>query len=96
MKTVGISTLKNQLSEHLRAAQAGERVTVTSRGAPVADLAPHAPQGLDPNDELLRMARAGEIRLGNPNAKSTYPLAPEEHRLPHDEVMAILDGVRGD
>ena len=95
MKTVELRTLKNRLSEYLRAAQAGERVTVTSRAAPVADLVPHAPHGLDPDDELLRLARPGEVRLGTSNAGARYTRAPRARQLPHDEVMAILNAVRG-
>ena len=96
MATVGIRVLKNRLSEYLRIAQSGERVTVTSRGTPVADLVPHAPRGLDPDDELLRLARAGEVRLGRPNAEAVYTRPPREERWPHDEVMALLDAVRGE
>ena len=106
--------------------QSGERITVTSRGAPVADLVPHAPHGLDPaesrprhsglvrglveeseaegggftaaepDDELLRLARAGEVRLGAHNPGVRYTRPPAASRLPHDDVMAILDSVRGD
>ena len=95
MRTVGIRTLKNRLSEYMSVAQSGERITVTSRGAPVADLVPHASHGLDPGDELLRLARAGEVRLGvQPGVRYTRP--PAGRRLPHDDVMAILDSVRGD
>ena len=94
MKTVGIRTLKKRLSEYLRAAQSGERVTVTSRGAPVADLVPHAPHGLDPADELLRLAGAGEVRLGTSNAGTQYTRPPRARQLPHDEVLAILNAVR--
>ena len=96
MTTVGIRVLKDRLSEYLRIAQSGERVTVTSRGAPVADLVPHAPRGLDPDDELLRLARAGEVRLGRPNARAVYTRPSREKQLPHDEVMALLDAVRGE
>ena len=96
MTTVGIRVLKDRLSEYLRIAQSGERVTVTSRGAPVADLVPHAPRGLDPDDELLRLARAGEVRLGRPNTEAAYTRPPKERQLPHDELMSILDAVRGD
>ena len=96
MKTVGIRTLRDRLSEYVRAARSGERITVTSRGAPVADLVPHAPQGLDPDDELLRLARSGEVRLGRPDAGAGYTRPPKESRLPHDAVMALLGAVRGD
>ena len=96
MKTVGIRMLKNQLSEYVRIVQNGERVTVTSRGAPVMDLVPHAPHGLDPDDELLRLARAGKVRLGRRTAEARYTRPPKEHRLPDDVVEALLDEVRGD
>ena len=96
MKTVGIRVLKNQLSEYVRMVQSGERVTVTSRGAPVMDLVPHAAHGLDPDDELLRLARAGKVRLGNPSAEVRYTRPPKEHRLPDEVVAALLDEVRGD
>lgn len=96
MKTVGIRTLKNNLSEYVRTVQNGQRVTVTSRGTPVMDLVPHAPHGLDPDDELLRRARAGKVRLGQPNVKVVYTRPPRERRLPDDVVEALLDEVRGD
>ncbi len=95
MTTVGIRTLKNRLSEYLRVAQSGERVIVTNRGAPVADLVPHAPLGLDREDELLRLARAGEVRLGTPNSVPRYERPGRGHQLPHEEAMAILNAVRG-
>ena len=96
MKTVGIRALKNQLSEYVRKVQSGERVTVTSRGSPVMDLVPHAPHGLDPDDELLRLARAGKVRLPPPNAKAVYTRPPKSRRLPDEVVEALLDEVRGD
>ena len=82
MRTVGIRTLKNRLSEYVRAVQSGERVTVTSRGTPVIDLVPHAPHGLDPDDELLRWARARESAPRKPERRHRpYPPA-KKHRLP--------------
>ena len=96
MTTVAIRVLKDRLSEYLRIAQSGKRVTVTSRGTPVADLVPHAPRNMDPDDELLRLARAGEVRLGRPNSRAVYTRPPRDRQLPHQEVMALLDAVRGD
>jgi len=96
MKTVGVRELKNRLSEYVRMVQSGERVTVTSRGTPVMDLAPHAPHGMDPDDELLRLARAGKVRLPPPNAKATYTRPPRERRLPDEVVEALLSDIRGD
>ena len=42
MTTVGVRVLKAHLSEYLARVEAGERVTVTDRGRPVATLAPIA------------------------------------------------------
>ena len=54
------------------------------------------PPGLDPEAELLRLARTGEIRLGRPNSEAVYTRPPKDQQLPHEEVMALLDWVRGD
>jgi len=40
MKTVGLKTLKNNLSEYVRAAAAGETIVITDRGRPVAEINP--------------------------------------------------------
>ena len=40
MKTVKIAELKDQLSRHLRAVEAGDVVTVTNRDRPVARIVP--------------------------------------------------------
>jgi prevent-host-death family protein len=42
--TVGIRELKNNLSEYLRAVQRGRRITVTSHGRAIAELAPPQPR----------------------------------------------------
>ena len=50
----------------------------------------------DPDDELTRRARAGEVRLGRPHDAALYTRPPKEERWPHEEVMALLAEVRGD
>jgi prevent-host-death family protein len=40
MRTVGLKTLKNKLSEYVRLAAAGETVVITDRGRTVAELVP--------------------------------------------------------
>ena len=40
MRTVGLKTLKNKLSEYVRAAAGGETILVTDRSRVVAELAP--------------------------------------------------------
>lgn len=38
---VGVRKLRNQTSEVIAAVESGERVTLTVRGEPVADIVPH-------------------------------------------------------
>ena len=45
MRAVGLTVLKNKLSEYVRAAAAGETVLVTDRDRVVADIGPPRPQG---------------------------------------------------
>ena len=61
MRAVGIKTLKNKLSEYVRAAAEGETILVTDRDRVVAELGP--PQGgraTDVSDALL----AEIVRIG--------------------------------
>ena len=95
MRTVGIRNLKSRLSEYVRLVQAGERVTVTNRGNPVMDLVPHSPHGLDPDDALLRLARAGVVRLGAPGP-ATYTRPPAQDRVPDAVVADVLEDIRSD
>jgi antitoxin (DNA-binding transcriptional repressor) of toxin-antitoxin stability system len=44
MRTVGLKTLKNKLSEYVRLAAAGETIVVTDRGRTVAEMGPPHPQ----------------------------------------------------
>ena len=96
MKAVGIRTLKRRLAEYVRLVRCGERLTVTRRSVPAADLVPRGPQSLDPDDELARLTRAGKVRLGNPNASAVHTRSPRQHRLPDEVVAALLDKVRGE
>ena len=94
MKTVGIRQLRRRLSEYIRIAQTGERVVITNRGVAVAEFVPH---GMDPDDELLRLARAGTMRLGRPVTRKKLYRRPRGFKgLPHEEIMGILDWVRAD
>jgi prevent-host-death family protein len=43
MKRVGVAELKDQLSKHLRAVEAGEEIEVTDRGRPIARIVPARP-----------------------------------------------------
>lgn len=95
MRTVGIRELKNHLSQYVRAAQSGERVTVTVRGSPVAELTPCAPKDLHPDDELVRLARAGRVRLGRSHDPEIYRSPGPWPTLSRAEVRDLLDWTRG-
>ena len=51
---ISIKEAKNQLSELVRRAEAGEIVTITRNGKPVVDLSLHAPKPKGINWEALR------------------------------------------
>ena len=55
--------LRNKLSEYLRRVAAGESVTVTMHGEPVAEILP-AGSPRDPEEEMWRrLAAAGKVTL---------------------------------
>lgn len=62
MKTVSISVAKNQLSAYVDLVRAGETVTITDRGTPVARLVPLT--SVDPSDRRQALERQGVIVTG--------------------------------
>jgi prevent-host-death family protein len=62
MATVGIRELKNRLSDLVRRAANGERITVTDRGRPVAILS--APIMTPEDERIAAMLREGIARWG--------------------------------
>ena len=94
MKTVGVRTLKDRLSEYLRMVQAGESLAVTNRGVVVARLVPPDVGAETAEEVLQRKARAGEIRLGKRNQPRRYP--PPPGRLSEEAIQEALDWTRGE
>ena len=94
MKTVGVRTLKNRLSEYLRMVQAGESLAVTKRGVVVARLVPPDVRGETAEEEPHRMPLAGEARLGKPNRPELYP--PPPGLLSEEAIQEALDWTRGE
>lgn len=62
MKTASISVAKNRLSAYLDLVRAGESVTITDRGTPVARLVPLS--RVDPADRRQELERRGVIVTG--------------------------------
>lgn len=95
MRAVGIKTLKNKLSEYVRAAAEGETVLVTDRDRIVAELGP--PQGgraPDVSDALLAdVVRRGWLR---PPLTPSETLPARNPVAPLADLLRELDEDRGD
>ena len=63
MRTVNVAELKNSLSKYLTFAKSGEEVVIRERNLPVAKLVPFNAE--DADDQDLRLAAAGKLRLPN-------------------------------
>ena len=89
MQPVGIKTLKNKLSEYVRAAAAGETVLVTDRGRVVAELvAPRVLVDASPAEQKMgELIREGLL---------TPAKVPSNARLPRRKPVAELDEVTRD
>jgi prevent-host-death family protein len=87
MHPVGIKTLKNKLSEYLRAVAAGETVLVTDRGRLVAELIPpRARSGESPAQQ-----RMGElVRQGLVTPAKVSPKARLPRRKPVADLATVL------
>lgn len=65
---VGVRDLRNDTARVLDAVRAGERVTLTVRGEPVADIVPHGRRtrwlsGTVMNDQLTRRSADAQLRV---------------------------------
>ncbi|HEX4978814.1 MAG TPA: type II toxin-antitoxin system prevent-host-death family antitoxin [Acidimicrobiales bacterium] len=87
---VGIRELRNNVAAVVRRAAAGERILVTSDGAPVAMLGPVEPAAGVSLDDLIA---AG---LARPPGRPDHPVDPEAALLPVDvRTDRVLDEIRG-
>jgi prevent-host-death family protein len=75
MNAVSISNAKATLSALLDRVRAGETVTITDRGRPVARLVP-ATESIDDEGRLARLERAGLIRRGTGEPPLDLILSP--------------------
>ena len=92
MKTVGLKTLKNRLGEYVRLAASGERVVVTDRGRPVAEI---VPPRAEPESVIERGIREGWVRpaMRGPNWPPRGEPVPG---LTFEQLMTDLDKDRED
>jgi prevent-host-death family protein len=88
MTTVGVAQLRQNLSEYLRRVERGERLVVTDRNRPVAELGPPPSTG----DALDRLIAEG--RVSRPLRRGL----PEPLKLDGDAraLSRALEDIRGD
>jgi prevent-host-death family protein len=89
--TVSVRELKNRLSHYLRRVRAGDRIVVTDRGRPVAEVKGVGRERLSPEERLRRLADRGEIAL--PRGRGLEDLEPA--RVRGRRVSATLLEDRG-
>jgi prevent-host-death family protein len=72
MREIGVRDLKAQLSSVLRDVEGGERVRVTSRGRPVAEIVPALPER---SEAMKRLIAEGKVTPATrPLPKNPPPL----------------------
>jgi len=87
-QTVGIAELRQNLSHYLRRVSAGERLVVTDRNRPVAELGPAPATG----SALDRLIAEGKARP--PRKRSGFP-EPLEMGSDSEALTRALEEVRG-
>jgi prevent-host-death family protein len=93
MTSVGLKALKSKLSDYVRRAAAGERIVITDRGRPVAELAP--PPRAEPESVIERGIREGWITA----AKNRGGIPPPPKPVPgltFEKLIADLEKDRED
>jgi prevent-host-death family protein len=95
MRTVGLKTLKNKLSEYVRAAASGETVLVTDRNRVVAELVPpRAESPLSDREFLAKDVREGRARRATLHGAAVLP--PRRPVASFEEIMRELEQDRED
>jgi prevent-host-death family protein len=85
--SVGVRELRDHLSAYLDRVKAGEVVTITEHGRPIATLVSQMP-----SPHLLELARQGRVTL------ATRPRTPfdEIPSVPYDgSIQELMDEIRG-
>lgn len=91
MKTATVTEAKNQLSALIDQVKAGEPVTITDRGTPVARMEPIASGGRQ-DGRLSRLVRAGIVKpAAHGDARAALANAGPAPRTDSRVVDALLD-----
>ena len=89
MAEVGIRALKQNASEVVARVEAGEEITVTNRGRPVARIVPHLSKPR--RSRIEEMIARGEI---TPATGSLADLPPPHPALPGRSLSEVLKEMR--
>lgn len=102
MRTIGIRTLKAELSRVLRDVQRGDRYLVTDRGKVVAELGPMstvgAPESSATDEARSALLRSGQLTVSEKPHRA-YGALPEPGGAlssPEGTTRAIMDWLRED
>ncbi len=96
MKTVGLKALKNNLSQYVRAAAAGEVVRITDRDRVVAELRSPADNiPADINPALAEAIRRGHVRPAK-DFSGLPPPPTNSAKLSLEQILRDLDEDRAD
>jgi prevent-host-death family protein len=88
---VSVRELKTHLSAYLNRARCGERIVVTSRGQPVAELSGPPTREKSIEERLREMEARGEIRLGKGKYVPPKRLIPLQGEGPSVSEMVLED-----
>jgi prevent-host-death family protein len=95
VRSVGLKTLKNKLSEYVRLAAAGETILISDRDRVVAELVPpRETRSASLTDAVL--AQAVRDGLLTPPLQAGGPLPEAPPVMPLDEVLTELSADRAD
>ena len=83
MKTINVAELKAHLSQYLRKAQNGERIVVTDRQTPIAELVPLRRTG----NVWERLAAERGLRLGTAS-KAPFTPSATKNKIDWERLLA--------
>ena len=95
MRSVGLKTLKNKLSEYVRLAAGGETVLVTDRDRVVAEIGPPSPAQSSLLSDALLMDAFRQGWMTPPISVGRGP-PPRKPVMTIDELLKDLQGDRAD
>lgn len=95
MRSTGIRELKDNLSRYIARAAAGERVVITDRGRPVAELGPPA-KAVAYGSRYAELVASGLIRPPLEKGDPMAGIMKLKLKLPKGTAKELIDADRGE